>query len=70
MDIKEKLGIRVRELRKQNWLSQEDLSAKCWLHRTYISDIERGIKNVSLENIEKISLSLGISISELFSFKK
>lgn len=70
MDIKEKLGIRVRELRKQNWLSQEDLSGKCWLHRTYISDIERGVKNVSLENIEKISLSLGISISDLFSFKK
>lgn len=66
MDIKVKLWNRIKELRKEKGYSQEVLSSKCWLHRTYISDIERGIKNVSVENIEKISLALGVIIKDLF----
>lgn len=66
MNIKQKLWIRIRELRKDKWFSQEDLSSKCWLHRTYISDIERGIKNVSVENIEKIAIAFWIEVKDLF----
>lgn len=66
MDIKKKLWIRIKELRKEKWFSQETLSSKCWLHRTYISDIERGVKNISVENIEKIALSLWVEIKNLF----
>lgn len=66
MNIKQKLWIRIRELRKDKWFSQENLSSKCWLHRTYISDIERGIKNVSVENIEKIAIAFWIEVKDLF----
>lgn len=47
-------------------MSQEDFASKSKLHRTYISDIERGMKNVSLENIEKLSIALDVDISDLF----
>ena len=64
-DIQQKFGDKLRELRKQKGLSQEDLALKSGLHRTYISDIERGSRNVSLKNIEKISKALGISPKSL-----
>jgi len=60
-DIQKKFGDKLRELRKQKDLSQEDLGFKSGLHRTYISDIERGSRNVSLKNIEKIAKALGIA---------
>jgi len=66
MDIKIKFWKRVRELRKELWLSQEKLAFKAKLHRTYVSDVERGLKNVSLENIEKISWALWSNIDLLF----
>ena len=60
-DIQKKFGEKLRELRKQKNLSQEDLAFKSGLHRTYISDIERGSRNVSLKNIEKIAKALGVA---------
>jgi transcriptional regulator with XRE-family HTH domain len=64
-DIQEKVGKKVREIRKQKGLSQEELAFRSGLHRTYISDIERGDRNVSLKNIEKIARALGVKPSEL-----
>ena len=61
LDIQKKFGDKLRQIRKQKGLSQEKLALKCGLHRTYISDIERGSRNVSLKNIEKIAKALGIS---------
>lgn len=66
IDIKIRFWTRVREIRKQKKLSQEWLAQKSWLHRTYVSDIERGMKNISIENIEKIANALGIDLSLLF----
>jgi transcriptional regulator with XRE-family HTH domain len=43
------------------------LANRCGLHRTYIGDVERGGRNISLENIEKLAAALEISISELFA---
>ncbi len=60
-NIQKLFGDKIRELRKKRGLSQEDLAFKSGLHRTYISDIERGSRNVSLRNIEKIAKSLGTS---------
>ena len=60
-DIQKKFGLKVKELRQQKNFSQEKLALKSGLHRTYISDIERGSRNVSLKNIEKISKALGVS---------
>jgi len=59
-DIQTKFGNRLRELRKQKSLSQEDLAFKSGLHRTYISDIERGSRNLSIKNIENaVKVELG-----------
>lgn len=62
-----KFGQRVREIRKGKNLSQEDLSFKADLHRTYIGMIERAEKNITLVNIEKIALALNVDIKELFN---
>lgn len=56
----------VRELRLSKNFSQETLADLCGLHRTYISDVELGKRNVSLENIEKIAKALGVSLTTLF----
>lgn len=61
-----KFGQAVRELRIKQNLSQEKLAELCNLHRTYISSVELGKRNVSLENIGKISSALNTSISDLF----
>ncbi len=63
--IQEQLGLRVRELRRVQGLSQEAFADECDLDRTYIGGIERGERNVSLRNIAVIAKALGISISEL-----
>lgn len=65
-DIKSLLGKRIRDLRKQRGLSQEELGWKSELHFTYIGAIERGEKNSSIITLEKIAKGLGISIKDLF----
>ena len=67
MDILIRFGETVRTLRQSKQISQEQFADMCGLHRTYISDIELGKRNVSLENIEKIAKALDITISQLFA---
>jgi len=62
-----KFGERVREIRKEKGLSQEELAHKADLHRTYIGMIERAEKNITLLNIEKIANALVIRINDLFN---
>ncbi len=69
-DILIAFGEKVRELRKEKGLSQEDLSFKADLHRTYIGMIERAEKNITLINIEKIAKALNVDIKELFNEAK
>lgn len=59
-------GKAIRKLRIERGISQEDFAELCELHRTYISDIELGKRNVSLENIARIANALDMPISELF----
>jgi len=59
-------GRTVRKLRLSKDISQEKFADLCDLHRTYISDVELGKRNVSLENIGKMAMALDINISELF----
>jgi len=61
-------GAKVREARAKQGISQEDLAFTTGLDRTYISGIERGMRNPSLKNIAKISIALKIKIAELFDF--
>jgi transcriptional regulator with XRE-family HTH domain len=61
-------GKRVRELRVENKMTQENLAAKTGFHRTYIGMVERGERNISLANIVVFADAFGIPIAELMSF--
>jgi transcriptional regulator with XRE-family HTH domain len=61
-----KIGKAIRALRESKKLSQERFAFKCGLHRTYISDVERGTRNVSVESLEKIAKALKIKVKDLF----
>lgn len=64
--IQIKFGKKVRKLRKQKGYSQEEFAFKCGLHRTYMGCVERGEKNITIKNIQKIAKALRIKISDLF----
>ncbi|MDQ2807257.1 MAG: helix-turn-helix transcriptional regulator [Chloroflexota bacterium] len=66
LSVTERFGNRVRALRKERGLSQEAFAHRCRLDRTYLSGIERGVRNISLRNIEVLAVTLEISIAELF----
>lgn len=68
MDIKEKFGTRLRTLRREKGLSQEELAEKSGLNRPYISAIEKGKRNVSLEVMEKLAGALGVGIIDFLNF--
>lgn len=61
-----RFGERVKELRKEQNMSQEDLADSAGVHRTYIGMIERAEKNITLINIEKIAKGLKTTIKNLF----
>jgi transcriptional regulator with XRE-family HTH domain len=67
MDILIAFGKRMRILRQAKNISQERLAEISGLHRTYISSVELGKRNISLRNIEKIAKALGVGISQFFT---
>mgnify|MGYP001610451594 CR=1 FL=1 len=64
-DISVRFGMRVKELRLHSKLSQGKLAKLLNVHPTYISGIERGKRNLSLKNIEKVAKALNVKINEL-----
>ena len=68
-DVTKPFGVSVRAWRNRLGISQEELGGRAGLHRTYICDIERGARNVSLESIEKLARALEISMTKLFSYE-
>ena len=66
MEILEIFIKNMKKYRLAKKLSQEELSYKAKLHRTYISSVERGQRNISLKNIEKIAEALEIDVYKLF----
>ncbi|MEK3790407.1 helix-turn-helix transcriptional regulator [Paenibacillus sp. FSL R7-0204] len=68
-EILKQVGARIRALRKERGLSQEALGEKGGFHFSYIGQIERGEKNVSLLNLHKISESLEVNIIQLFAYQ-
>lgn len=66
MDIKKKFWIKIRSLREKNGFSQESFWNEAKLHRTYIGNIERWEKNITLENIQKLAIALEVEIKDLF----
>lgn len=65
-DIRERFGFAVKRRREELLLTQEDLADQAKIHRTYLSDVERGTRNLSLVNIEKMAEALKMKMSELF----
>lgn len=66
MNLQRKFGLVIKEFRLEKGLSQESLANQSDIDRTYISDIEKGERNISLKIIERLSETLQISLSELF----
>jgi len=69
MNIKLKIGQRIRELRKELQISQEALAYKAEVDRTYVTDVENGRRNVSIEILERLLNALDVSFSEFFNNK-
>ncbi|WP_373480873.1 helix-turn-helix domain-containing protein [Geminocystis sp.] len=65
MDITKKFGEKIRQIRKQQKMSQNELAEKSGLHRTYIGAVERGERNITLINAEKIAQALCVKLFEL-----
>jgi len=61
-----RLGEKIREIRLERGLSQEKLALLSGLHRTYVGAVERGERNVTLKNIEKLAKTLNVTIGDLF----
>jgi len=54
------LARNIRELRSLNGVSQEELALEAGLHRTFVAHVERGVRNISIDNIEKLAMALGV----------
>jgi len=66
LDIRIRFGRAIRRLREEQGINQEEAAERCGLPRTYYSGIERGVRNVSLVNIERISKGLKTALPRLF----
>ncbi len=58
MDVRRRVGLNVKHLRQDLGISQEELAFDCGLHRTYISGVERGIRNPTVKVLERIAKAL------------
>ena len=68
-DLLNVFGQKVRRLRHEMALSQEDFAELAGVHRTYVGMIERGEKNITLLNIQKFADALGVRIEDLVTFE-
>ena len=68
-DIQQLYGERLRQIRTKKGISQEALADAAELHRTYVSSVERGERNISLVNISRLADALGVSIRDFFPTK-
>ncbi len=70
MEIKSKIGNRIKELRDVKQMSQKDLAYASDLDRSYIASVENGQRNISIVNIEKIAVALEVTLKEFFGNDK
>ncbi len=65
MDVRRRVGLNVKAVRTERGLSQEELAFTCRVHRTYISGVERGVRNPTIVVLEKIATALEVPASRL-----
>lgn len=65
MDIRTRLGRNLRRLRDEKGWSQEAFAFEAKIHRTYVSDIERGARNPTITVVEKLAVALGVKVGQL-----
>lgn len=65
MDVRRRVGLNVKRFRQEKGLSQEALAFEAKLHRTYISGVERGVRNPTVVVLERIALALAVPASKL-----
>ena len=66
IDIRERFGLALKTVREGRKLKQEELAHRAGIHRTYLSDVERGFRNPSLVNLDRLAGALGLTLAELF----
>lgn len=66
MDIKKKVGLRIKELRQEQGLSQESFANKINMARSYFAEVETGKRNVSMVNLDKIANGLQVDLQQFF----
>lgn len=67
LDIKMRVGLRIKELRTALGYSQETLAYSIEMSRTYFAEVETGKRNISIENIDRIAQGLGVPLKEFFN---
>jgi transcriptional regulator with XRE-family HTH domain len=65
MDVRRRVGLNVKKFREARGLSQEAFALECEIHRTYVSGVERGIRNPTVVVLEKIAKTLGVPTARL-----
>lgn len=65
MDICKRLSLNLRQLRQSKGWSQEEFAFQAGLHRTYVSDLERGARNPTIEVVDKLAVALGVPVGAL-----
>ncbi len=69
MDLQEKIGVRITQLRKEKNLSQQRFANEADIERTFLTHIEKGRKNISVGTLQKITSALEISLKDFFDSK-
>lgn len=70
MDINDLVGKRVTQLRTQQKLSQQKFANEADIERSYLTHVEKGRKNISLNTLKKITVALGVSLKDFFDSKE
>lgn len=70
MDVRVRVGLNVQRLRRDKGLSQEELASRAEVHQTYLSGVERGVRNASILVLGRIAKALGVDIEELFKRRR
>lgn len=70
MDARQLLGMRIKRIRIELGLSQEELAYRCGMHASHIGFLERGQRNPTLDTLERVALGLNISLSDLLDYEQ